>query len=281
MHRFISSSYPSDGVTPDSFWFIFHDDQILLKRTNDSHTIPRYEDYLRFEDGIEETYYLGSHDGRDCYTALMSQIEDKPGYDLVMRRKAYYMLTENEFALAGRAFQTAFFHQRHMFCGACGAPMAIMKDIIARKCDNCGTIFYPQQAPAVIMAVTRGNEILLARSPRFRNSMYSVLAGFVEPGETLEDSVKREVREECGIEIKNIAYFSSQPWPFPNSLMIGFTAEYESGEITIDEDEIIEAGWYTCDALPRVPDRVSIAGRLINRFVEEHKHTTVLPEPWD
>jgi len=131
------------------------------------------------------------------------------------------------------------------------------------------------------MAATKGDEILLARSPRFRADMYSVLAGFVEPGETLEDSVKREVREECGIEVKNITYFSSQPWPFPNSLMIGFTAEYESGKIKIDQDEIIDADWYTPDNLPEVPDTVSIAGRLINHFIEEHNNAKVLPEPWD
>ncbi|MBW1863503.1 MAG: NAD(+) diphosphatase, partial [Deltaproteobacteria bacterium] len=120
-------------------------------------------------------------------------------------------------------------------------------------------------------AVLRGNQILLARANRFPYKFYSVLAGFVEPEESLEECLKREVKEEVGVEVKNICYFGSQPWPFPNSLMVAFTADYAKGKITIDENEIMDAGWFTADNLPRIPDKISIARRLIDWFVKNHQ----------
>lgn len=134
------------------------------------------------------------------------------------------------------------------------------------KCSNCGYMQYPRVSPAIICAVVRNDEILLARSSRFKGGFYSVLAGFVEPGETLEQCVKREIMEEVGTEVTNIRYFGSQSWPFPNSLMIGFTAEWKSGTIKIDDDEIIEAGWFSADNIPNVPRGFTISGRLIEWF---------------
>jgi NAD+ diphosphatase len=119
----------------------------------------------------------------------------------------------------------------------------------------------------VIVAVIRGKRILLARARRFPPGFYSVLAGFVEPGETLEECVSREVREETGIEVKNLRYFASQPWPFPHSLMVAFTAEHAAGEITVDPSEIVEASWYSADALPHLPDPITVARKLIDWFV--------------
>ena len=127
---------------------------------------------------------------------------------------------------------------------------------------------FPRLAPAVIVAVTKGDKILLAHSSEWRGKLYSVLAGFVEPGETFEECVEREIMEEVGIKVKNIRYFGSRPWPFPHSLMVGFTAEYESGEITIDQVEITDAQWFTSDNLPLVPGKISIARQLIDWFVE-------------
>jgi len=130
---------------------------------------------------------------------------------------------------------------------------------------------YPRKSPAVIVSIVRDNKILLARSQKFSNvNMYSVLAGFVDPGESLEDCVRREIREEVRIEVKNIQYFGSQSWPFPDSLMVGFTAEYKSGEISIDNDEIDEAGWFSVSELPRIPRKISIARQLIDWFIEKN-----------
>jgi NAD+ diphosphatase len=141
----------------------------------------------------------------------------------------------------------------------------------AKECPKCGLLHFPRLAPAIIVLVERGNELLLARSRHFMPGMYSVLAGFVEPGESLEEAVVREVREEVGISVKDIKYFGSQPWPFPHSLMVGFTATYGCGEITIDDTEIEDAGWFTADKLPRIPGKISIARKLIDWFVEKQR----------
>ena len=137
------------------------------------------------------------------------------------------------------------------------------KDERAKECPKCGLLNYPRISPAIIVAVLKGNQILLARSRRFPGGFYSVLAGYVEPGETLEECVRREVFEEVGIEVKNIRYFGSQPWPFPDSQMIAFTAEYLSGDIKPDESEIVDAGWFLPENLPEIPGKISIARSLL------------------
>jgi NAD+ diphosphatase len=140
----------------------------------------------------------------------------------------------------------------------------------AKECESCGRLEFPRLSPAIIVSVEKDDRLLLARSARFPGEFFSVLAGFVEPGESLEEAVRREVMEETGIRVKDISYFGSQPWPFPESLMIGFTARYESGEIEIDGEEIVEAGWYRASELPKIPGPVSIARKLIDAFVEKH-----------
>ena len=140
----------------------------------------------------------------------------------------------------------------------------------AKECKTCGRLEFPRVSPAVIVLVEREDTLLLARSPGFPGRFFSVLAGFVNPGESLEEAIHREVLEETGITVKDIAYFGSQPWPFPDSLMIGFTARYVSGEIRIDGDEIVEAGWFTPSHLPQIPGKMSIARQLIDWFVEKY-----------
>jgi NAD+ diphosphatase len=140
-------------------------------------------------------------------------------------------------------------------------------------CPQCGLINYPRLSPAVIVAVLKNNKILLGRNKRFKLPFYSVLAGFVEPGETLEQCVKREIHEEVGITVKNIRYFGSQPWPFPDSLMIAFTADYAGGDIHLDGSEIIDAAWFGKDNLPQIPPRISIARQLIEWFIQNQEGT--------
>jgi NAD+ diphosphatase len=141
----------------------------------------------------------------------------------------------------------------------------------ARECPQCGYLSFPRISPAVIVLVERENQCLLGRSPRFKGEFYSVLAGFAEPGETLEETVAREVREETGIEVRDIRYFGSQPWPFPDSLMIAFTARYAGGEIRVDGEEIMDARWFTADQLPNIPPKISIARSLIEWFVSKQQ----------
>ena len=182
-------------------------------------------------------------------------------------RSLFGRVDGDHFILAGRAVQILHWQREHRFCGKCGTAMENRKTELARICPACGFVSFPRLSPAVIMSVIKKDQILLARSPRFPSGMYSTLAGFVEPGETLEEAVKREVREEVDIRLGNIRYIASQPWPFPHSIMIGFTADYAGGEIAVDGDEIEDAGWFSVENLPILPSKVSIARLLIDRFI--------------
>jgi len=213
--------------------------------------------------------YLGTLNDLPCYSAELNPDVSAPeGTEFRGLRGLFGWLEEDLFWLAGRAVQVMRWDQTHQFCGRCGAPTEIKPDERARICPECQLVAYPRLSPAIIVAVVKGDEILLARAHRFPHGLYSVIAGFVEPGENLEECLRREVREEVGIEVKSIRYFGSQPWPFPNSLMVGFTAEYDRGEIHVDEAEISDAGWFKVGNLPRIPDKVSIARQLIDWFVD-------------
>ena len=171
------------------------------------------------------------------------------------------------FQLAGRGIQLAEFYRSHQWCGYCGHSMSRSKTEWACLCSHCRQRYYPQIAPCIIVAIRRDDEILLAQHTRHRNGIYTVLAGFVEVGETLEQTVAREVMEESGIKVKNLRYVSSQPWPFPQSLMMAFMADYDSGEINIDPKELLDANWYRYDALPQLPPAGTVARRLIEDTV--------------
>ena len=162
----------------------------------------------------------------------------------------------------------------HRFCGRCGEPTELARNERAMRCPACSLMAFPRLAPAMITLVTRGEpgpdqEALLARGVQWTVPMFSCLAGFVEPGESLESAVIREVREEVGVTVANPRYQGSQPWPFPHSLMIGFRADYESGEIACDPTEIAEANWYRRDDLPMIPPGISIARKLIDGWLAE------------
>jgi NAD+ diphosphatase len=162
----------------------------------------------------------------------------------------------------------------HRFCGRCGTATDPQANERAMKCPACGLLSFPRLAPAMITLITKGEpgpdqQVLLARGVQFRGAMYSCLAGFVEPGESLEGAVVREVREEVGLEVRNVQYRGSQPWPFPHSLMVGFRAEYAGGDIVCADDEIVDANWYTRDNLPMIPPPISIARRLIDAWLAE------------
>ena len=175
--------------------------------------------------------------------------------------------SETEWMVAGRAVQIVEWARTHRFCGRCGSPTEQQPAERAMKCPACGLLAFPRVAPAMITLVTRGEQALLARGVNFRGPTYSCLAGFVEPGESLEGAVIREVREEVGVEVGNVRYWGSQPWPFPHSLMVGFTADWQSGEIDIDPVEIVDAQWFSRDDLPAIPPPISIARKLIDGWL--------------
>ncbi|WP_166838208.1 NAD(+) diphosphatase [Rheinheimera pleomorphica] len=170
------------------------------------------------------------------------------------------------FQLAARAVQVALFLQTHRFCGQCGSAMSLVSWELAALCNKCGHRCYPRIAPCVLVGIAHQNKILLARSSRHRQGFFSILAGFVESAETLEQAAVREVKEEVGVDITNLRYVGSQPWPFPHSLMTGFIADYAGGDIRCQEHEIEEAAWFSLDALPEVPPLETLSGQIIARL---------------
>jgi NAD+ diphosphatase len=184
-------------------------------------------------------------------------------------RELFGILPDEELAVAALAVRIVDFGRNTRFCGRCGGTMEQSRSERARSCPACHLTLYPRVSPAIIVLIRKGDEILLARSPRFPPGFHSVLAGFVESSENLEHAVAREVREEVGIGVTNIRYFGSEPWPFPDSLMLGFTADYAGGEIVVDNNEILSAGWFDRDHLPQIPAKMSIARALIDAWIAQ------------
>jgi NAD+ diphosphatase len=212
--------------------------------------------------------YLGRLDGVDAWSLELPADADPPGLEFRDLRTLHAHVEQEIWAVAARAFQVIHWDRTHQFCGACGAPTERVSGERARRCTGCGDLRYPRIAPAVIVAVTRGDELLMARNVSAPPGRFSVLAGFVEPGETLEETVAREVEEETGIAVQDVRYFGSQSWPFPSTMMVGFTARYAAGEIRVDGSEIAEAGWFRADSIPPSPrPGLSISGELIADFI--------------
>ncbi|NLA75374.1 MAG: NAD(+) diphosphatase [Deltaproteobacteria bacterium] len=231
-------------------------------------SIPRHNDLEALNIKKDHVQYMGTYNGVCCYAAWIEPVSDLPAcFSIHPPLSLLESLGSDMVRLSGLAGQLITWSRNHRFCGKCGSITEDKDDERAKICVSCGQIYYPRLSPAIIVAITRDDRLLLASSPSFRSRFYSVLAGYVEPGDTLEACVKREVREEVGIEVKNIRYFGSQPWPFPDSLMIGFTAEHESGEIRPDIKEITDARWFKRDESPNNPPGISIARRLIDWFI--------------
>ena len=222
----------------------------------------------------EAAIYLGELAGAPCFAHLLRDGEAAPeGTDPIALRQLFGALPDDDFGIAGRALGVTAWDLDHRYCGRCGSPTERSTKERVRTCTRCGFGAYPRLSPAVIALIERDGRALLARNARFTRPFYSTLAGFVELGESLEGAVAREIHEEAGIHITDIRYFGSQPWPFTNSLMIGFTARWASGEIVPDPTEIADADWFLPDELPPVPPRLSIARELIDDFVRRHGGT--------
>jgi NAD+ diphosphatase len=258
-----------------AWWFAFRADRLLVQADSSSFRIPRAAKFSDFGLQASSTHYLGLLDGRCCYAVELDDDASVPkGMIFEGLRQVYEWVDEDLFWVATRAVQIVEWERTHRFCGRCGVRTESQEAERAKKCPQCGFLHYPRLAPAIIVLVERGERALMARSRRFPPGMFSVLAGFVEPGESLEEAVVREVKEEVGVSVRDLRYFGSQPWPFPHSLMIGFTAAYAGGEILIDPTEIEEAGWFTAGRLPPLPGKISIARKLIDWFIAKHTAST-------
>jgi NAD+ diphosphatase len=255
-------------LSTPAYWFVVRSDRLLVTRSDSVVAVPLARDVSELGLQASHAHLLGASDGYPCLAAAAQPDSPVPaGWRFERLRGLFGSISDCFFAAAGRALQLIEWDETHRFCGRCGAATIHKRGERARECPSCGLLSYPRIAPAAIVAVVRGERLLLARAHRFPPGFYSVLAGYAEPGETLEECAQREVREETGIEISDLRYFASQSWPFPHSLMVAFTARYASGEIAIDPSEITDAGWYGAQELPSIPDRITVARRLIDWFL--------------
>ena len=262
------------------YYFVFCKESLLLQRRPDgSHTIPLQEEAptelrpwtvvlnITPLDGTEvKTYAVDSP--AEVTPLLDAAREDGTTLELCPLRQSYYKLPEPLYQKAGKCAELLYWDHNSRFCGVCGGPMRMYTDI-SKRCENCGKEVWPQLATAIIVLIHRGpDEVLLARGRSFRTDFYGLIAGFVETGETLEEAVRREVSEETGLSVRNIRYFGSQPWPYPCGLMVGFNADYEGGELHVQREELKKAAWFHREHLPNLPEKLSIARRLIDHWLE-------------
>lgn len=216
------------------------------------------------------TRFIGHNHAANLFSAELLGAPPA-GWQAHTLRQALYVLPPDMTSLLARAAQLRRFEQSHRFCGACATPLQQNHHDLGKRCPSCGEHYYPRLSPAMMVLITRGRQLLLARSPQFAPGMYSALAGFVEAGESLEACVHREAFEEVGVRIHNLRYVMSQSWPFPHSLMLAFVADYLEGDITPQPGEIEHAAWFDIDALPGLPAARSIAHHLIHGHVANLK----------
>jgi len=256
---------PPERLDEPALWFAFRRAEILVLNGSGEPAMPCCVDLGEHGLAPLRSLYLGLFGGRHSYAVEIHESQALPeGWSALGLRELFGLVETKLAALSGRAWQLLEWDRNHQYCSRCGTRTEPRNDERSRSCPACGFTSYPPVSPAVMILVTRGGTLLLARKPSFPEGRFSALAGFVEPGETLEDTVIRETREEVGVEVRNIRYFGSQPWPFPHSLMIAFTAEYAGGEIRPDGAEIVEARWFDPSELPKLPPKISISRRLID-----------------
>lgn len=248
----------------------------LLRRSDNAVPLHRQHELSSATLPVSQALHIGRWRGESCFAVEFSGCEQEllgalntaaGGYELVTLRSQLHALDDMLFGLAGRALQLLHWSTYHRFCGYCGAATQPVHSERALQCSACETLFYPKIAPCVIGVIVRGDQCLLARNARFREGMFSAIAGFIEPGETVEDALRREIHEEVGVSVDQLEYIGSQSWPFPSQLMLGYIAHYHSGEICVDGEEIVEAEWFSPDNLPQVPPPETISGLLIQTYL--------------
>lgn len=248
------------------FWFVFRKNELLVERGADGgYTVPDAE---LCPVAAQEEMELTTLHGVPCRAVRVA--EDAPDGDGAREwmdlRASFDNLPSEQYRMAGKASELLYWSGQTRFCGVCGAPMETATDI-SKQCPACGQTVWPQLATAIIVLVRRGGRILMVHAHNFRGNFYGLVAGFVETGESLEECVRREVWEETRIRVKNIRYVASQPWPYPCGLMVGFCADYESGEIRLQAEELAAGDWFSPAHLPQLPGKVSLARRLIDDWL--------------
>ena len=255
------------------YYFVFcKEDLLILKTAEGGYTIPLCnEPPTEVKPWTHLMNITPMDDGTPVVTyRIESPITDDQCYEMCGLRQSYYKLEKHLYLKAGKCQELLYWDQNTKYCGVCGSPMRMDTDI-SKKCPECGKEIWPQLATAVIVLIHKGDEVLLVRAKNFKRDFFGLVAGFVETGETLEEAVAREAFEETGVRITNIRYFTSQPWPYPCGLMVGFNADYVSGDIHLQRSEISRGGWFRKDNLPDIPEKLSIARMLLDAWLDEEK----------
>lgn len=261
------------------YWFIFHQDMILLQKKGENYTIPQsIEPPVAVGQSLEIHFPEEEEEAEPARAARIQKLpEATADYLFINFRASWDLLDQTLFDKAGRASQLLYWDSQSRYCPACGQPTR-QTSPIAKECPACRKELYPVISTAILALVRREDALLLVRANNFKGTFHSLVAGFLEAGETLEQCVAREVLEETGLTVNNITYFSNQPWPFPSGLMVGFICDYVSGEIRLQEEELNAAAFYTRENLPELPKKLSLARRMIDWWLTDQA-TKSLPQP--
>lgn len=260
------SKVKSDEQVNNVYWFIFFNDQLLLQKKGETYTIPYSINPPVPVKNVLEVSLL--EDMPACTASVDTPLEETAEYLPMGLRASYDYLDPVLHKIAGKAYELIYWDQHSRFCPSCGTK-TVMQTTISKQCPNCKYEIYPVVSPAILVLIRKGDAILLVHARNFRGSFYGLVAGFLETGETLEECVRREVMEETGLEINNITYFGNQPWPYPSNLMVGFIADYVSGTIRLQDEELSEGAFFTKDNLPELPRKLSLARKMIDWWLEQ------------
>lgn len=270
---FKPSPKPLHDETEDDIWFLFRENKLMMFKDGENYTLPKLRDLKALSVNLINVQCMGAYREKNCHCGeFKGEIEDKNVVYMDLMTLSE-IADRDTYTLAAKGNLLLKWLKLNKYCGVCGAPTYLKDSYTERAlvCSKCGNTTWPRTSPAIIVAVTKEDKLLLVYNNQFPERKYSVIAGFVEYGETFEECVKREVYEEAGIRIKNIKYFGSQPWPFPNSMMVAFTAEYLEGELMADGEEIAHAGWFSKEEIEgKYDNSMSIGTQLIKWFIENH-----------
>ncbi len=253
------------------YWFVFCKTDVMLEKNGDgTYTIPLSEECpITLKEWQTPHRITPMDDGTEVRTvSIDAPITNQERYEMCGLRPSFYKLSKELYLKAGKCQEILYWDKNTQFCGVCGAPMKLHTDI-SKRCTNCGKEVWPQLATAIIVLIHRGDDVLLVHARNFKGDFYGLVAGFVETGETLEEAVRREVMEETGLTITNLRYFGSQPWPYPCGLMVGFNADYVSGEVHLQRSELSKGAWFNKNNLPTIPEKLSIARKLLDNWLNE------------
>lgn len=253
------------------YWFVFCKTDVMLEKNGDgTYTIPLSEECpITLKEWQTPHRITPMDDGTEVRTvSIDAPITNQERYEMCGLRPSFYKLSKELYLKAGKCQEILYWDKNTQFCGVCGAPMKLHTDI-SKRCTNCGKEVWPQLATAIIVLIHRGDDVLLVHARNFKGDFYGLVAGFVETGETLEEAVRREVMEETRLTITNLRYFGSQPWPYPCGLMVGFNADYVSGEVHLQRSELSKGAWFNKNNLPTIPEKLSIARKLLDNWLNE------------